>query len=130
MVPRKKPLTVPLTLPLILPSTRMGTFVLCSRFTFGMAKDVFAMIVPPRSRICGRTNMTRTIEIMVPRPMASPMPLIVQSVVMILMSSPETARIVPEVRIVGKAKFMASMMASFRSIVLMLSVYRFAITMA
>ena len=95
-----------------------------------MAKEVFSMIFPPRSKICGSTNMTSTIEIMVPRPMASPMPLMVQSVVMMLMSSPETARMVPEVRIVGKAKFMASMMASFRSIVLMLSEYRLAITMA
>ena len=95
-----------------------------------MAKEVFAMIFPPTSRICGSTNMTRAIEIMVPRPMASPIPLIVQSVVMMLISSPEAARIVPEVRIVGKAKFIASMMASFRSMVFVLSVYRLAITMA
>ena len=57
----------------------------------------------------------------VPRPSASPIPLIVHSVVRKLMRMPETARIVPEVRIVGKAKFIASMIASRRSMVLMLS---------
>ena len=66
--------------------------------------------------------MTRTIEIRVPRPMASPMPLMVHSVVMRLISTPEAARMVPEVRIVGKAKFIASIMASFRGMVLILEV--------
>ena len=70
------------------------------------------MIAAPSSRICGRTNMTSPIEITVPRPRHWPMPQIVGSEVIMPIRKPETARIVPEVMIVGKAKFIVSMMAS------------------
>ena len=49
---------------------------------------------------------------MVPRPRLWPMPTMAASEVICPMRMPATARMVPEVMMVGKAKFMVSMMAS------------------
>ena len=80
------------------------------------------MIFSPSSKSCGRVNMTRIMEITVPRPTLWPMPTIVPSELIRPRMKPEAARMVPEVRIVGKAKFMASMMASRRSMVCRVSI--------
>ena len=48
----------------------------------------------------------------VPRPRLSPMPAMTGSDVMLPIKKPQTERMEPEVRIVGKAKFSVSTMAS------------------
>lgn len=78
----------------------------------GMEKEVASTRRLPSSRIWGRINITRIMEITVPRPRLCPMPTMAASEVMTPIRVPATAKMVPEVRMVGNAKFMVSIMAS------------------
>lgn len=79
-----------------------------------MENEVLSIKAVPTSRICGSTNMTRKMEITVPRPRLSPIPAITGSDVRLPIKKPQMARIEPEVMIVGKAKLSVSMIASRR----------------
>ena len=78
-----------------------------------ISKLVFSMIKSPSTRIWGSTPSTSAMEMMVPRPRHSPMAEITGLVVMNEISSPALARMVPEVKMVGKEAFSASTMASW-----------------
>ena len=73
------------------------------------------MILSPEQRICGSTNMTRNTEIEVPRARHWPMLAMQGSDVIWPMNTPARIIIEPEVMIVGKAKFRASVMDVLRS---------------
>lgn len=80
---RTRPLTVPLISPVTRPTTNTRSRDWCVRAAVGMEMLVLSASPPPSSRICGRTNSTNSIEM-----------------------------IVPEVMTVGKVKFSVSIMAS------------------
>lgn len=69
------------------------------------------MMVSPRIRICGRTNRTRRMETIVPRPRQVPMAAITGFVVRTLIRIPADARMEPEVKMVGNDSFRAATMA-------------------
>ena len=94
------------------------------------AKAVFSMMVSPNSRIWGSTPMTSSMEIKVPRPRHSPMAVMAASEVKKQISVPADARMVPEVTMVGKARFRASTIASRQLMRCFSSMYRLEITMA
>ena len=106
------PVTVPEISPRTMPSIAMRPRDSCRRSGVGTENEVFSMTRPPSSRICGRQNMTRMIEMIVPRPRLCPMPTIVPSELIRPRIKPAEARIEPEVRMVGNAKFIVSMIAS------------------
>ena len=69
------PVTLPFTSPCTMPLTRTRPLAVLARSTeWCMEKDVLSTSTPPSSRICGRTNNTRMMEMMVPRPRHWPMP--------------------------------------------------------
>ena len=88
------------------------------------------MTFSPSSRICGRMNMTMMIVMMVPRPRLSPIPAMAALEVIWPMRIPAMTIMRPEVMIVGKARFMVSMMASFLGILSLNSMKRLVVTMA
>ena len=77
-----------------------------------ISKLVRSMMESPSTRICGRTNSTRMMEMMVPRPRHSPIAAITGLVVSTLISTPADARMEPEVKMVGNDSFRAVTMAS------------------
>ena len=83
-----------------------------------------------RIRICGRMNITRNMEIRVPRHRHSPIPTMAGSVVMRAMRNPAADRMLPEVSTVGKERFSAWMMASRFVMEPFSSLYQEEITMA
>ena len=75
------------------------------------SKLVRSIIWSPSTRIWGSTASTRKIEIKVPLLKQTPMAEMVGLVVICPISAPATARMEPEVKMVGKASFKASTMA-------------------
>ena len=69
-------------------------------------------------------------EMMVPRPRHWPMPTMQASEVIWPMRMPDTVMMVPEVRMVGNAKLMVSIMACLCSILSFSSLKRVAMTIA
>lgn len=69
-------------------------------------------MVSPMSRIWGRTAITSTMEMTVPRPRQVPMAAMTGLVVITPISAPATARMVPDVKMVGNASFNAAIIAS------------------
>lgn len=67
---RARPLTVPLISPVTRPTTNTRSRDWCVRAAVGMEMLVLSASPPPSSRICGRTNSTNSIEMIVPRPRA------------------------------------------------------------
>ena len=80
------------------------------------------MMESPKSKICGKTPKTKTMEIIVPLPRQVPIAAITGFVVRTEISTPATASIVPEVKIVGNETFKVSIIASFLSNVCLSSV--------
>ena len=105
----KKPFSVPRTRP----SIRMAPARVIGRRFGSMVKLVFRISRSPKSRICGRTHMTRKIEISVPIPRYRPIAEMVSFEVSSAMMIPADDSIRPEVIMVGKAWFRLSIMASF-----------------
>lgn len=64
------PLTVLLISPVTRPTTNTRSRNWCVRAAVGMEMLVLSASPPPSSRICGRTNSTNSIEMIVPRPRA------------------------------------------------------------
>ena len=75
-------------------------------------------------------NMTMMIVRIVPRPRLSPIPAIAALEVIWPMRIPAMAIIRPEVMIVGKDRFIVSMIASFLGILSLNSMNRLVVTMA
>ena len=81
-----------------------------------MAKLVRSTMESPTSRIWGSTARTSKMEITVPRPRQVPMAAMTGFVVIAPIRAPATARMVPEVKMVGKAWFRAVIMAFWMGI--------------
>ena len=116
--------------PRTMPSMRTRPEDWCCETGVGTSKEVLSMTFSPRSRICGRMNMTMMIVMMVPRPRLSPIPAMAALEVIWPMRMPAMTIMRPEVMIVGKARFMVSMMASFLGILSLNSMKRLVVTMA
>ena len=84
----------------------------------------------PTYRIWGRINMTKNMEISVPRHRHSPMPTMAGSVVIWEIRNPAADRMLPEVNTVGKDRSSAWTIASDRGIFSFSSLYQEEITMA
>ncbi len=67
----------------------------------------------PSRSICGKTPITRIMDIIVPRPRHTPIEEIVPSVERRPIRTPAAARIVPDVIMVGKAWLRVSVIACF-----------------
>ena len=132
--PWTTPWTLASTTPLMRPRTRPFTYTVPAVRWAGTGafslKLVFSTMISPTSRIWGRMNMTRNMEIRVPRLMHSPMPTMAASVDILPMRKAAELRMVPEVNTVGKARFRALTMAVLGGKLAFISVYRVEMTMA
>ena len=132
--PRTTAFMVPMTVPLMVPRIApLITTVPVSSLVFtgrSISKVVFSISLSPTNRICGRTNITRKTEIMVPRPRHSPIPAMQASEVICPMNTPARIIMEPEVMIVGNEKFSASMMELLRFCLFLQSMYLLEMTMA
>ena len=120
----------PLTYPLICPATAIlpeASFVSRCRF---IVSAVFSIRVSPNIRICGRTNKTRKIDIIVPRPSAIPIAATVGSDEILPIKKPALTKIEPEVNIVGNAWLIVSVIAFLRLISFLSTIYLEDITIA
>ena len=124
------PTTVPFTWPLTRPSTRTVPNLLVSLIGEENLKLVFSIIFSPTISTCGRTNITKRMEIIVPLPRLSPIPLMAPLEVIFPMAKPDKIIVEPEVIIVGNAKFRVSIIASFFGRNFLSSVYLPEITIA
>ena len=77
--------------------------LLCTPERFLSVKAVFSIIISPNTKIWGSTNITKKIDIIVPRPRHCPIDETAGSDESLPISTPADANIEPDVNIVGNA---------------------------